>query len=111
MTTKNELSTPYCQKVIYLKNGVKQGNPNLNAKRCGAKTRTTGLPCLGMAIKGKNRCRLHGGRSTGARTKEGLEKCRKGNWKHGLYSKELKLARLELNRFIHQQYRFIDYMV
>ena len=29
------------------------------------------------------RCRIHGGKSTGARTPEGLERCRKAGWKHG----------------------------
>jgi glucans biosynthesis protein len=35
------------------------------ATRCGAKTRTGGA-CQCPAIRGRNRCRLHGGRSTGA---------------------------------------------
>jgi hypothetical protein len=34
------------------------------------------------------RCRLHGGKSTGPRTAEGLERCRTANWKHGRYSRE-----------------------
>ena len=35
-----------------------------NAPRCGAKTRA-GTPCRKAALKGKTRCRLHGGRSPG----------------------------------------------
>lgn len=35
------------------------------APRCGAKTRAWGA-CQCPAIRGRNRCRLHGGRSTGA---------------------------------------------
>ena len=35
------------------------------APRCGAKTRAGGA-CQCPAIRGRNRCRLHGGRSTGA---------------------------------------------
>jgi hypothetical protein len=31
---------------------------------------------------------LSGGKSTVSRTPEGLERSRKANWKHGLYSKE-----------------------
>jgi hypothetical protein len=34
------------------------------------------------------RCRMHGGKSTGPRTPEGLERSRKANFKHGLYSAE-----------------------
>lgn len=35
------------------------------AARCGAKTRA-GSPCQCPAIRGRNRCRLHGGRGSGA---------------------------------------------
>ncbi|MDP1671273.1 MAG: HGGxSTG domain-containing protein [Alphaproteobacteria bacterium] len=35
------------------------------APRCGAKTRA-GSPCRCPVIRERNRCRLHGGRSTGA---------------------------------------------
>jgi hypothetical protein len=44
-----------------------------------------------MAIRGKRRCRLHGGRSTGARTLKGIEQCRRANLRHGLYSQEAKV--------------------
>ncbi len=36
-----------------------------SARRCGAKTRAGGT-CQCPAIRGRKRCRLHGGRSTGA---------------------------------------------
>jgi hypothetical protein len=73
---------------VYLRNGVRQGDPNKNARRCGARTKSAGLPCRGMAIRGKTRCRLHGGLSTGAKTQEGKARSQKGNWKHGEYSME-----------------------
>lgn len=57
-----------------------------NAKKCLAKTRK-GTLCQSPAMK-NNRCRLHGGKSTGARTKEGLEKVMKANLKSGFYTKE-----------------------
>lgn len=38
-----------------------------NAPRCGARTKiNNGKPCQCPAIKGKSRCRLHGGKSSGA---------------------------------------------
>ena len=44
---------------------------NLNSlPRCGAKTRN-GNPCQRFGNKINGRCKLHGGRSTGAKTKEG----------------------------------------
>jgi hypothetical protein len=36
-----------------------------NARRCGARTRA-GTPCRCPAIRGRSRCRLHGGLSPGA---------------------------------------------
>jgi hypothetical protein len=53
----------------WLKNGNTPGNPD-SAARCGARTRR-GVPCQGPAMA-NGRCRMHGGRSTGPRTKEGL---------------------------------------
>jgi hypothetical protein len=66
-----------------LRNGNRPGDPNA-APRCGAKTRLR-LPCQAPAMA-NGRCRLHGGKSTGPRTPEGLERCRRANWKHGRYS-------------------------
>ena len=71
----------------WLKNGNPPGDPN-SAPRCGAKTRK-GIPCRSPAMK-NGRCRMHGGASTGPRTPEGLERARKANWKHGMYSTQAK---------------------
>lgn len=46
-----------------LKHGNPRGNPQ-NAPRCGAKTRR-GTPCKGPAVRGKKRCRMHGGTNPG----------------------------------------------
>jgi hypothetical protein len=63
-----------------------RGNPNLAlAPRCGARTRA-GCPCRAPAIRGKLRCRMHGGRSTGPRTAEGLARLRAARTIHGHYS-------------------------
>ena len=40
------------------------------------------------------RCKFHGGKSTGPRTPEGLERSRRANWKHGHFSREAKAERL-----------------
>jgi hypothetical protein len=47
------------------------------APRCGAKTRS-GTPCQRPALRERNRCRLHGGLSTGAPRAE-----KNGNFKNG----------------------------
>src|SRR5262249_46350277 len=57
------------------------------APRCGARCKRTGKPCRGAAMP-NGRCKLHGGKSTGPRTPEGLERSRRANWKHGHFSRE-----------------------
>ena len=45
----------------------------LLTKFCGAYARTTGNPCLGRPMK-NGRCKLHGGKSTGATSLEGKKR-------------------------------------
>ena len=65
--------------------------PNWPGERCGAKTRR-GTECQRPAYKQNGRCGLHGGKSTGARTPEGLQRISEANLKHGRYTKD-KLER------------------
>ena len=37
--------------------------PDWPGRRCLAKTRRTGEPCQKPALKGRNRCQIHGGRA------------------------------------------------
>src|SRR2546430_7513060 len=62
------------------------------APRCGARSKRTGKPCRAAAMP-NGRCKVHGGKSTGPRTPEGLERSRRANWKHGYYSREAKAER------------------
>lgn len=66
-----------------------QFGPDWPGLACGAKTRA-GTPCKNPAVRGKARCRMHGGRSTGAKTPEGRAKLRKLHWKHGRATTEAK---------------------
>lgn len=50
-------------------------------------------PCRAFPIRGKRRCRLHGGLSTGPRTAAGLERSRRARWKHGRFSQAAIEAR------------------
>ena len=65
--------------------------PSWPGERCGAKTRR-GTECQRLAYKRGGRCGLHGGKSTGARTPEGLQRISEANLKHGRYTKD-KLER------------------
>lgn len=67
-------------------------------ERCGARTRA-GSGCQQPAMQ-NGRCRLHGGKSTGPRTPEGLERSRRANWKHGRYSAEAIAERREMRRVL-----------
>ena len=69
--------------------------PNWQGQRCGAKTRR-GTPCHRPARLPVGRCKLHGGASTGPRTKYGLARLTEARTKHGKFTKE---KRAEARRF------------
>ena len=58
------------------------------ARRCGAKTRA-GHPCRQAAVRGRPRCRMHGG----AKGSGGPLGNRNGNFKHGRFTRESKMVR------------------
>ncbi len=53
------------------------------APRCGARTRA-GHPCRQAAVRGRARCRMHGG----AKGSGGPRGDRNGNFKHGLWTRD-----------------------
>jgi hypothetical protein len=55
------------------------------ASRCGARRRHDGCPCQQPAMA-NGRCRLHGGKSTGPKTREGVERGRQAALRHGFYT-------------------------
>src|SRR5207237_9401521 len=65
------------------------------APRCGARSDRTGKACRCAAMP-NGRWRLHGRKSTGPRTPEGLERSRRANWKHGHFSRAAKAERSRL---------------
>ena len=84
--------------------------PNWPGERCGAKTRR-GTECQRPAYKHNGRCVLHGGKSTGARTPEGLQRISEANLKHGRYTKS-KLERqrraAEVGRWVKVELKRIE---
>jgi len=76
------------------------GNPAgdfMAAPRCGACTRA-GTSCRQPAMA-NGRCRFHGGKSTGPRTREGLARSRAARLIHGGYSAEI----IDLQKFAGRQ--------
>lgn len=55
-----------------------------------------GTPCECPAVRGKKRCRMHSGLSTGPRTATGLVHSKPARWKHGRFSVQ---ARQEMARY------------
>ena len=74
------------ERLGWLRNGNSPGDFR-RAPRCLARNRR-GLPCMRPALKGKTRCNLRGGRSTGPRTAAGLARSRVARLCHGCYSRE-----------------------
>jgi hypothetical protein len=61
--------------------------PNWQGIRCEARTRR-GTLCQRPARLPVGRCKLHGGASTGPRTKDGLARLTEFKIKHGKFTKE-----------------------
>jgi len=60
--------------------------------QCNAQSKRTKLQCRAPAIKGKTKCRFHGGRSTGAKTAEGRARIAAAHTVHG---RETRAKRVE----------------
>ena len=61
--------------------------------QCDGLSKRTRLRCQAPAIKGKTKCRFHGGRSTGSRTPEGKARQIAANTKHGRETRAIREER------------------
>ena len=83
--------------------------PDWLGQRCGAKTRA-GQPCQKPALRGKARCQLHGGKSTGPRTAAGRARIAAAQLKHGKLTQEKRAEakrRAEVGRQIRAELKDI----
>ena len=83
--------------------------PDWPGQRCGAKTRA-GTPCQKPALRGKTRCQLHGGKSTGPRTEAGRARIAAAHTTHGRLTKEKRAEakrRAEVGRAIRAELKDI----
>ncbi len=76
------------------------GGEHLNYVECGAKARTRNSFHCRLPAMENGRCSLHGGKSTGAKTAEGLARIKLANTKHGFYSKEASAQRKDAHELI-----------
>ena len=73
---------------------------NSKVTLCGAKARRrNGLPCRQPAMK-NGRCRMHGGKCTGPKTKEGKRRSAQANLKHGLYTMASKAEKKRMREIM-----------
>jgi hypothetical protein len=61
--------------------------------RCNAISKRTKQQCMAPAIKGKTKCRIHGGKSTGPRTAEGKARCVEAKTIHGWETRQGRIER------------------
>ena len=73
------------------------------APRCGARTRS-GRPCRSPAVRGKVRCRMHGG-ATGSGAPKGE---RNGNYRHGLFTQKVLEERRRVAVLIRQSRKLLS---
>jgi hypothetical protein len=75
--------------------------PMLTSPRCGAKTRS-GRPCKSPSVRGKKRCRMHGG-APGS----GAPRGNKNALKHGRYTREAIAERVHIGELVRQARKLI----
>jgi len=72
---------------------------HITCLRCNAMSKRTRAQCGGPAVKGKTKCRFHGGLSTGPRTELGRQICAAAKTVHGKDSRiDREVARLQAMR-------------
>jgi len=84
---------------ILMELGMVIKNKEIPLVLCNAKSKRTGKLCRQPAMKNR-KCRLHGGKSTGAKTHKGKLNQKRAVTKHGFYSKEAILERKKTKEYI-----------
>jgi hypothetical protein len=86
---------------------IKQGTP-CSGKDAAQKLERITINRVDKPAMANGRCRLHGGKSTGAKITEGLAIQRKASWKYGMRSKAILEGRRAFREYILQRESFID---
>jgi uncharacterized protein YjcR len=77
-------------------------SPMLASPRCGAKTRR-GVACRAPAVRGRKRCRMHGG-ALGSHAPIGNQNARK----HGLFTRDANAGRREIQALLKEARKILD---
>jgi len=70
--------------------------------QCQAKSKRTKQQCRAPALKGKQVCSSHGGRSTGPRTEAGRQRCAETRTKIGTETRKARTVRADAMRRLRQ---------
>ena len=83
-------------------NHPRNTGPMLSSPRCGAKTRS-GKPCNAPAVRGRRRCRMHGG-APGSGAPRGNQNA----LKHGMYTRKALEERRAVQDLLHQSRMLLE---
>lgn len=81
---------------------VRNTGPMRASRRCGARTRQGGA-CCAPAMRGKSRCRMHGG-VPGSRAPRG----NRNAWKHGFFTRAAVAERDDIEALLDQASRLLQ---
>lgn len=81
---------------------IKATGPMLASRRCGAKTRCGGA-CRAPAVRGRKRCRMHGG-AHGSHAPMGNQNARK----HGLFTGDANAERRQIRALLNEARKILD---
>lgn len=83
---------------------VRNTRPMLASPRCGARTRAGGS-CRAAAVRGKARCRMHGGASG-----TGAPRANRNALKHGLFTQAAIAQRRQIRGLLGEVRRLLEEM-
>ena len=78
---------------LLLEQNLKTLGGRITCQRCQARSKRTKLQCGAPALRNKNVCLTHGGRSTGPRTEEGRKRCAEARTKTGTETRKARTER------------------
>ena len=83
---------------------IRNTGPMLASPRCGARTRS-GEPCRSPAVRGRQRCRMHGG-APGS----GAPKANQNARKHGLFTGDAIEERRQIQSLLGEARKLLEEM-
>jgi len=77
---------------------------------CTARSKRSKVQCQKWAVRGRTTCHMHGGVSTGPKTKVGRVRARQAAFRHGAYTLEAKAQHREAMALIRKSQDFLRFL-